>query len=252
MKESINVEDIFSTGEEVLSELAARWNDQELGDQLNDFLVGDIPAPLLRGPRACLFRQLLSFDNETKEFQRQSRQLGLRPFNFEFLSDKFTTVNHGKACLGKMTFFHGLDKNNQPVTSSKRVIDLSGINENKRLQDINTLSGESLVDFHHRILHACADIELSDASEWFKRMGGTAKIYYRPYMALSTIRHVLFENFEEGREDRFFHEVFYPALEFVKKEFGLKPLIMPIAPQNDLNNKYWWCYPESVKDMVER
>ena len=211
------MEDIYSTEEEVKVELKKRWNNPELTKKLNDFLGGNIPEPFLKEPRAVLARQLATPDNEYKTFYEKATKLGIKPLNFEFLDDVFITTNHGKACLGKMVFFKGP---NLPTTNLHS-IDLTGVNEKKPLKNITTLWGENFVDFHHRVLRKNYDTELYDGSEWYKKMGGEAKKYYIYYIALLSIRSVLFENLETGREDKFFNEVFFPALDYVKKEFGL-------------------------------
>jgi hypothetical protein len=249
--EKYKMDDIYSTEEEVKEELKRRWADKDLEKKLFDFLNGNIPEPFLNEPRAILPRQLATPDNEYKTFYNKAIKLGIKPLSFEFHDDVFITTNHGKACLGKMVFYHGVDKNSKPITTSVHSIDLTGINENKPLRDISTLWGENFVDFHHRILKKNYDTELYDGSWWYKINGGEAKKYYIYYIALLTIRNVLFENLETGREDKFFNDVFFPALEYVKKYFGLKPLIMPIAPADDIDNKYWWCYPENIKSMIQ-
>ena len=33
--------------------------------------------------------------------------------------------------------------------------------------------------------------------------------------------------------------------------FGIKPLIVPLTPVKDEGELYWWCYQNSVKDIVE-
>ena len=245
------MDDIYSTEEEVTAELKKRWQDKNLEKKLFDFLDGNIPEPFLNQPRAVLGRQLATPDNEYKTYYEKCKKIEIKPLNFEFLDDIFLTNNHGKACLAKMTFYNdltGKEEIKMPVFYSIKI----GGNENekKKFKDINTLWDENFVDFHHRILKNNYDTELYDGSEWYKKMGGKAENYYNYCIALFAIRNVFFENIETGREDKFFHDVFLPAFNFVKKYFGLKPLILPIAPPNDMDNKYWWCYPEKIKSMI--
>jgi len=248
----MKINEIYSTKEEVIAELKKRWADKELTKKLEDFLHKNIPEPFLNQPRAVLGRALVSPDNETKTFYEKSKDIGIKPIDFEYLDDIFITTNHGKMCLGKMVFYEGLDKNQRPITTNIHSIDLTGINEKKRFKDIKTLWGENFVDFHHRILKKMYDIDLFDGSEWYKKMGGKPELYYIPYIALFTIKHVLFEDLETGgKEEQFFNDIFFPAVEFIKKEFGLKPLIMPMNSLNDWDNIYWWSYPKEVKNMIK-
>ncbi len=247
----MNIHDIYSTREEVIHELNKRAADKDLAEKLESFLKGNIPQPFRGEPRAILSRQMATPDDEFDAFYKKSKELGIEPIVFEYHDDLFTTNNHGKLCLAKMFFYKGLDNDKKTKESEIRSIELGGnTNENKRLRDIQTLWGENFVDFHHRILDKHYDIETIDASDWYKAMGGKAYLYYVPYIALLAVRNVLFENLEPGRDDSFFNEIFFPAVEFVEKEFGLKPLIMPIAPPEDMENIYWWSYPEKVEHDI--
>jgi hypothetical protein len=249
----INYNEIYSSEEEVLNELKKRWNDADLDKKLRAFLGDNIPEPFMIAPRAVISRHISTPDNEFMAFYEKSKKINLRGISFEYPGDKFTTTNHGKACLAKMVFYRGKDKNGNDLTEKKYSIEIgNGINENKISKEIKTLWGENFVDFHHRIFKKKYDTEIFDASDWFIKMGSKAKDYYPYYIALLTIKNVLFENIEEGRDDVFFTEIFLPALNYVKEQFNLKPLIMPIIPQDDLSNIYWWCYPENVLgDIIE-
>ena len=67
-----------------------------------------------------------------------------------------------------------------------------------------------------------------------------------------SIRHVLFENIEPGREERFFLDIMRPSIKIIRQRFGLKPLILPIAPAEEMHDRFWWSYPEAVKPLVEQ
>jgi len=247
----MQINELYSTKEEVISELKKRWADKELTNKLEYFLRKKIPKCFLNEPRAVLGRQIATPDNEFKIFYEKATELGIKPLVFEYLDDLFTTNNHGKLCLAKMFFYKGLNNDKKTKESEIRSIELGGnLNENKKFKDIKTLWNENFVDFHHRILRKKFDLELYDASTWYKDMGGKAQLYYAQYIALLTIKNVLFENSEPGKEENFFNKVFLPAVELVKKEFGLKPLIMPISPQDDFDNIFWWSYPEDIEKLV--
>jgi hypothetical protein len=246
----MNINELYSTKEEVISELKRRWADKDLDKKIENFLNKNIPAPFLSGPRAVLPRNLITPDNEFDTFYKKAIELELKPIGFEYLNDIFITTSHGKACLAKMIFFDGI-KDNKIKTHNVRSIDLSGINEGKKFNDIKTLWNEDFVSFHHRILKNKYNIEVFDASSWLQTMGGKPQKYYVPYLLLLATKNVLFENLETGREEKFFNEIFLPAFEFIKKEFGLKPLIIPIAPADDMENIFWWSYPKDIENMIK-
>ncbi len=241
---------IYSSRDEVLSELAKRWTNQELAQEISAFFEGHIPPSFARAPRAVLSRHVATPDNECNEFIAQSRLLGLSPLDFEFPADLFTTRNRGKVGLIKMTFHHGVDDSGNARITHLRVVDDMNSYENQPLMKIRTRWGESLVGFHHRILREFYATEVYDASQWLRQLGSHAQTFYPKYLAMVSIRHVLFESFEPGREDRFLHDIMRPSLDEIQQRFGLKPLILPIAPAEEMHDVFWWSYPEVVKPLV--
>lgn len=235
-------------------EIWHRWNDKDLEKKVNDYLSNRIPPVLKDEPKAISTSHVATPNWAFFHFWENSRKAGLKPVAFEYLDDKFVTTNFDKASLAKMVFYHGKGDDGHMLTSSHHVIDLGGKEENRLIKEIDTLWGEKFVDFHHRSLNAFyEDIEIHDGSQWYHDMGKDAKEYYRYVLALYIRNGVLFENFLITKnEEKFTREVLLPAFEFVYKKFGVKPLIVPIFPQNESDSKYWWCYPEFIKMMLKR
>jgi len=131
-----------------------------------------------------------------------------------------------------------------------RVIKLNE-NEKRKFNEINTLWGENFVDFHHRILsQRITGLQLFDASPWYASKGGKAKESYQYFIALFLCHGILFENFiTDGREREFTLLVAKPSIEKIEKRFGLKPLLIQLALENDLNERY---YPEDMASEVLR
>ncbi|NCA81627.1 MAG: hypothetical protein EOM72_02615 [Opitutae bacterium] len=197
-----------------------------------------------------LSRHVATPDNEFNEFIVQSRLLGLSPLCFEFPDDLFTTSNRGKVGLIKMTFHHGAGNSGNARITHLNVVDDLNVCQNQPLMKIRTRWGESLVGFHRRILRKFHATEVYDASQWLRQIGSRAQTFYPKYLAMVSIRHVLFENFEPGREDRFLHDIMRPSLDGIQQRFGLKPLVLPIAPAEEMHDVFWWSYPEGVKPLV--
>ena len=244
--------DLYTTLEEAKEETQKRSKDKYLTKKLYEYCKGNIPDILTSEPRSILWRHVISPDNEFEAYLKKAGELGIKPLGLEFHSDIYVSANKGKVGLGKMVFYEGKDKDGKAFTSSLHSIDLSGLNEKKRFKDIKCLWGENFVDFHHRILRKRYDVELYDCSSLLAEWGGGAKVFYKHLIASATIKNVMFENYEDVKESRFFLETVIPAIECVEKEFGLKPLIIPIAPPADAENIYWWSYPESVKALIKR
>jgi hypothetical protein len=97
-------------------------------------------------------------------------------------------------------------------------------------------------------------LERRDITDWYHTIGRPADYYY-PYLLHFVAHGVFFEKFETGvdeREYRFTQSVVLPALQKVEEQFGLKPLLVRLYPENqsDEEDFYWWCYPPRVNDFI--
>lgn len=244
---------IYTTLEEAKEEVWKRWNNEALRREVELF-VGDIPEPLRKEPRAWLDRFIATPDNEFLEFLSLADQIELKPLFIESLEDRFYRKNEDKLTLGIMSFLG----NGSSDKAGENVRPLRIINDRqahmKRFKEIKTLWDEGLIDFHHRLFSLYAPpVEVYDASSWFQAKGPKAKEYYPYLLALFVCHGVLFENFiTDVYELAFLEEVAHPALQKVTREFGLKPLIVPLAPEEDVKRIYWWCYPDFIEAEVER
>lgn len=251
----MSIDDIYTTPEKAIEELKRRWDDDALKTKIENYFKGNIPKPFLKGPKRISASHVATPNWFMFNFYTKTKEMGLKPIVFEYLDDIFVTTNYDKASLGKMVFYHGRDVHGDMLTSSKHVIDLSGKNEKKRIRDIETVWGENLVDFHHRATNEFYEgIEVYDGSTWYHEMGKKSSEYYKYVFALYIRNGILFENFllNNNFEKKFVEEVIMPAFEHVRKEFGMKPLIVPLIPRKEEDSKYWWCYPTFVKILVNR
>ncbi len=150
-----------------------------------------------------------------------------------------------------------LSSHQRPLLSSLRIIDF-GKTENQPIDLIKTKWGESLADFHHRLLTISGlSIELSDASSWYRSNGKQAAGYYDKFLSLFLCHGILFENFITNEEERLvvstiFRTVVYPAFKKVVALFNEKPLIVRLLPVDQQKDRYWQCYPLEFKEEVER
>lgn len=171
---------------------------------------------------------------------------------WEYLHDKFCTINHDKLYLGKMIFLTDEKLPGTTIECCHRIIDF-GETENAPIEAIKTKWGESLVDFHHRLLNiAGLSIELSDASSWYKSNGKKAAGFYDKFLSLFLCHGILFENFITNEEERFARSVVFPAFKKVVDRFGMKPLIVPLVPHETASDIYWRCYPAELEEEILR
>ena len=103
------------------------------------------------------------------------------------------------------------------------------LNNKKKLGEIFIDDKTNLADYLCQWTTGMAKIKQYDMSKDFN--GKTAKEYYAPYLALFLDK-ILLEFYHDkccgDSLKRFCDEVFQPAFEEVKREFGLEPLITPI------------------------
>jgi len=250
----MNVNDIYTPLSEAKAELERRWDDPELKKKVEEYLGDNLPLPLRGEPRALCTFHVATSNWAFFHFWKASQEINLKPLVFEYTDDLFVTTNFDKASLAKMIFYHGRDDNNKMITSGEHIIDLGGKNEKKKIREIETLWGESLVDFHHRTLNTFYDnLEIYDGSDDYHKLGKNPKEYYKYIFAFYIRNGILFENYLlSSKEKKFTEEVLFPAFEFVWKKFGVKPLIVPITPQNEADGKHWWCYPEYIKTLLKK
>ena len=243
-----NIKDVYTPLSVAEKEIKRRWKDEDLKKKVEDFLGGDIPDVLKKEPRAISTRQVATPNKEFAMFYDLAYLSGLKPLCWEFHEDIFVTTNRDTASLGKIGFFNRFNKKFDPLLSYKKIIDLTGSCEKKTFREIKTVFGENLIEFHHSILKILfPDIELYDASKWYKRKGNDAKEYY-PFLLALFIRHgILFDNFNmNGYEREFSLNIVFPALKKVEKIFGIKPLIVRMVPEDDINCITLACYPDNL------
>jgi hypothetical protein len=249
----MNIDEIYTPLEEAKKEIHKRWNDKKLRKKVELYFNKDyLPDYFFEKPHAISIEDVATPNLYCWTFVNKAYEAGLEPLYFEYLDDIFITTNHDKASLAKMSFYHGLDDNGNMIKTIKRVINLDGSEEGKKLHEIKTLSGETLVDLHHKLmLKNFPDAKIFDGSEWFKSKGGHAKNYYKYVLAMTVCHGVLFDNFlNYGYEEKLINEILIPAFNEIEKEFGCKPLIVSVAPTDKILEKYWLAYPEFTKTML--
>lgn len=243
---------MYSTLEEAKEEIWNRWNNTSLRKKAEDFL-GEVPGDLRCGPCAIMYRQITTPNTELIHFLSLAKQINLKPLSLEYLEDKFVTTNSCKLSWGKMAFYQGRNRNGEAIFYYKIIIDFFK-SDGKKFREIKTLWGENFVDFHHRIIGKNSScIKILDFSSWYKKRGENATDYYPYILSLFVCHGILFENFlMYGKESNFTNKVVQPAIDKVKKHFGVKPLIVPLAPQNEVLDKYWWCYPNYIEQEIPK
>jgi hypothetical protein len=245
---------VYTPLSEALRLLEERQKDPVLLAKIEELLNGDIPELLRNKKSGVQFRQIATPNYDACHFVSISRDNDLIPVFFEYLDDKFTSNNEYKHSLGQLRVQSCVNKNDNYAIEKITIIDFNKFN-GKKLKEVNTLWGESLIDFHRKLFnisnYSMNDINFYDASLWFKNNGGKAVDYYANFFLLFMTNGILFENFLLNDEDsEFTREVVLPALEKVINLTGVKPLIVPIGPIDMETDNHWISYDSKIKKII--
>lgn len=242
-------ESIYMSLDEARTELKKRWNDEALKVKVKNALGNNFFKHWGDKPRSAIFRQLVSADNSLSFFYYCSKYLDTVPTANNYLGDIFVSLNDEKKGLGRLRVTLPGNKN--------AFIDIINFKENERrkISECKIYDGTDLVGFHETLLKIDSlPIESHDYTEWFKSIGKASDYYY--YYLLHFVSHgVLFENFyDEGdsNENKFTHDIVYPAIEKIQSEFNVKPLILRAYPehQSEEEDFFWWNHSKKVNDYI--
>lgn len=247
---------VYTPIDEAIVELERR-QEEGLKNHVRNYLPIGVPKVLNGKKYAVIFRQLATPNYELRRFVSLVDTLdGFTPLFLEYKEDKFTDNNEWKYRLAKLPFFNGRGEKGGEKISSLKVIDFN-TSRGKKISEIETLWGQSLIDFHHQLFNEAykeknKEVIFFDASEWFLKSGGDAKEYYRNFLALFVSHGILFENFMlDVKELVFTENVFLPAFIQISKEMGKKPLIIALEPTEIESELFWMCHPQDTKQFVE-
>ncbi|HYC83373.1 MAG TPA: hypothetical protein VEB60_02415 [Candidatus Paceibacterota bacterium] len=240
-------EAVYSTLQEAKNALLERRDNQDIKEP--DFL----PEVLRSEPYAVIFRHIATPNYELRRFISSAELAGLKPLILEYTEDRFTSLNEWKRSLGKICLHQEPDGLSHPRSENKSVIDFND-NNGKPISQAKTLWGQSLTEFHHELfLKSFPGLanNIFDLSDWVKQNGSDPKTYYKRFLSLFIKNGILFENFLLNQEEiNFTKNVILSALEEIKEETGLKPLIVPLEPIDIECEKFWLCHPLTEKEYI--
>ncbi len=191
-----------------------------------------------------LFRQIATANYETERFLQLVDAYDGHAIFCEYHDDIFASQNSLKNSWGKITYVSERGKKGGLKTKIETIIDFN-TESGKKIKDIFTKKGESLLDFHHGRLHKeignRVPYTLFDASPWFAQHGELAHNYYVDYLAMSIKDVILCENFvmKDPLEAEFTREVIVPAFKLVEEKYGIRPLIVPHLPAEYEHDDIW-------------
>lgn len=222
-----------------------RWADTALRDAVEQAIGQHLWPEVQNEPCGVMWRCQPSPDNGCTWFLQMSMWCGLKPFLPEFAVDKFFPLNAEKKGLARLSL---LTEEGAPVTCD--ILDWQ-VCQGRPMNDVEIRTGQTLTGLHGGLFDVAGyKIPRRDMSDWWVARRPASNYYYY-YLAHFVCHGILFEAFleeEDTRENVFLHEVVYPNLERVEREFGVKPLIVQLYPSDQTPEEdfYWFCYPPHV------
>jgi hypothetical protein len=244
---------VYTPLSEALLILEKRRKDKELISKVKKILKNNVPEIFEKQKCGIMARQLATPNYENRSFVSIAKENGLHPVFLEYYDDKFTSNNKYKHSLGQLSIQHKIDKNGNECVEKISIIDFNKSN-GKKIKDVKTIWGESLVDFHKRLFdfHGIKDFSCFNENDWYEKNNETAKDFYVNFLLIATCFGILFENFlvSNDSEGDFTRNILLPTFEQVWNLTGVKPLIVPIPPMDMENEDFWYQHLSKTKDLL--
>ncbi|NBV77087.1 hypothetical protein EBR66_02930 [bacterium] len=248
--------DLYFTLDKALRELEHRRSDKSLLNAVSSYFR-TLPSPeiLQNVPYAVVSRALLSPTHEINHFVKKVvPQLSIPTLFFQGPEDKFVGLNPEKRCLGKMIFSDTDDPLHFSIIEKRIIVDFKN-NEGKQIKEVMTLEGEHLTSFHKKLYEGYFSSNkplVVDYSGWFfSAEKFSDKHSYLRYLGLFVTEGILFENFLDSDEEQknFTYNKAIPAVQELERLFGLRPLIVPMIPEENDSSPFWNYYPKGVREL---
>lgn len=237
--DKLSADSLHTPLEEAVAEFHRRRADKALCRAVAEFQQSHPPKFLDGDANAFFVRPVFSADLEVERFSALSRKTGLTPLCLEVSKDRFYSFNREKYRRGKLAFRW------PNRTRALRVIDFQC--NGQRFDEIPSLNGCSLVEFHHRLLahvHPKLADRVREASDWIFAASQISPRYLH-LLSLAITDGILFENFflDDPEERRFMEERILPSFHRITELFGVKPLIVRLFSPEEENTPVCWEYP---------
>lgn len=246
---------LYTPFSEAVEELERRRSNKELISKIDRYFE-KLPSPVeMSGQTRMVIAPPIVTPNLELEYVLDiARHSSIQPLFFEYGNDKFVHLNFEKRYLGEMVFCKKPFLRKRVVTGSIRIIDFEK-DQGKRFNEIKTLSGENLIDFHHRLVKERFpdfDLQIRDFSDWFERSRlFDPQFPYARYLGLFLHDGILLTNFvTEKYQSDFTRSLVVPAFKQLREQFGISPLIVPIEPIETDHDHFWCYYEEDIKELV--
>jgi len=244
---------VYTPLSEALKLLNERQKDPVLMAKVEKLLHGNIPDICRKNKCGIMARQIATPNNENRMFISIAQENNLTPVFFEYFDDKFTSNNKYKHSLGRIHIYKGKDKKGNEKLEKINIIDFNKYN-GKKLKDVKTLWGESLVDFHKKLfkLYDLDGFYFYNELDWYKKNNEKSIDFYYNFFILLTCYGILFENYliSKDSEGDFTKNIVLTTIEKVVNLTGVKPLIVPSEAFDLETDDFWICHLPKIKKEI--
>jgi hypothetical protein len=258
-KERLDISSLLVSPHDALAELRKRRENPELQKKVEALLGGDIPEYLAREPVLYLARHIVTPNFETIRFVSLIRDLGLKVVVSQDSKGLFVSQNLIKRALCKLPVCVRVTQKDGKLNEQYQNVTVVDFNtaDGKPFSELTTLWGEPLIDFHARLFSelGLSAAETPDDAAWIDRHGrGDLLEHYKQLLLLFVAHGVFFENYnlDDDHEIHFIQEVLWPACDFVERETGYRPLIVPIFPSAPESYNFWISYPKEILGILKK
>lgn len=247
-------EEIYTSYGDLDEIIKERKQNKELQKKVDDFL-GDHPLRYATDNyKAVLSRTIFTPNLELEYFLDVIKDFNLDPSLLEY-GGKFVAKNIEKYHLCKLFFFEHIGKKGGILYESLKIVDFNK-NEGKPMSDIETIGGEKLIDFHHKLLeykYPTLTQNIIIFSEWFNKTRFLTEYYYFYFFSLFISHGVLFENFlmNDKEESKFIKDNVFLSFKRVEEYFGVKPIIVPLLPFESEKYRTWVSYRSNLEPVAK-
>lgn len=248
---------VYTPLPEALRILEERRKDPILVAKVEKLLNGHVPRIFKENKCGIMARQLATPNYDSRTFLSTVKENGLYPVFLEYFEDKFTSNNQYKHSLGQLQIQNENNKNNNECIEKITIIDFNKSN-GKKIKEVKTLWGESLIDFHKKLFTSYGlndEVNFFNENDWYKKnINEKPEDFYINFFLLVTCFGILFENFlisGDDNEINFTKNIVLPALKKVTEISGLKPLIVPVGDLDVETENFWLYHLPIVKKQIK-
>ncbi|HEY0964734.1 MAG TPA: hypothetical protein VGE31_02980 [Candidatus Paceibacterota bacterium] len=249
----IDVKPFLTPADYALREIERRRHNPALMAKVAEYLNNDIPAHFKQTKPIFYFSRHIATPNyETLRFIEVTKDYGCPLVIGQDTKDKFVSNNSLKRTLAKMPITVGITRSGDEIIEYVTIVDFQQ-NQGRPMQEVETFNGTRLAALHERLLREIypKEVQIVDESSWIDRHHrGDLYKHYVDFLSLLVVHGIMVEDYIP-EDYQFINDILLPAIEEVEAKFGVKPLIVPLIPEEMSLEKNWLAYPSVLYPILK-